>query len=284
MITGYEEAIDKQVFKGSTAVWMQTKVGGIHQAHKNLINFAKGVGDPRVVVILVDSKWINRYWFKGDTSIPYSTPSDEQISALEEMGVVPIHWKHPHLTEEYRISRLEWAKKEIKPYESELILPRKIDIAILFCAMFNDLRPEHSLLGHFVGGPGIDHFFLLDYSKDKGFKKYPKNRVLYPKVEKDPLTGLRYQSTTDLLSKDRFEYLPRVRDVIDEARPRFKKGLNQDLVVELNKKIDSKLVRFEDIILYTGGIFGTARLENIGIHVFNPDGGSVLLEDLTLYV
>jgi hypothetical protein len=123
------------------------------------------------------------------------------------------------------------------------------------------------------------------YGKDSRFKKFPGNRILYPVVERDPVTGLRFQTNTEYLTPGQMDSCKELRSVIDNNRARYVKGLNTALVEELNSTYASRLWKFSEIALYQDGIFGKSKIEHTAVLFQDFTTGKLMLaiEEMEYY-
>lgn len=270
MLYTYKEAIEQNIINNSVRVVMQAKNVPIHQGHINLINFAKQYGN--VVVIIRDFKWLMTFCLYG---MPESQVIPElmnvQLESLKPLGVNIIYQGEQQLksevlknmTNEVQVEWLNSAKEKVKPFEDQLILQRKINLCIIQemrIKIWNSIYGTKIPFSYSVTGLDVDYF----YSKVAClgiFTNWPNNRILYPYRDIDPETGFNYQYANSILTLEQKKSCLELREIIEGVKHSYVKGLNTELVDEINSKYPNKLWKMNDIAVLRDGIFGTSVLE-----------------------
>jgi len=265
----YNEAINQKVLDNSVVIVMQTKNAPIHTGHKNLINFAKQYGN--VVVLIRNLRWFTRFCFTGEKSLQEVFDISSQVESLEALGVQIVYQDlnadlnlNAMMTEEVRTEWLASARKKVKPFENQLILERKINLCVLqeirvniWRTLYGDTLP----FAFSVVGPDVDYFYAKA-ACDGAFTNWPANKILYPNRETDPETGFTYQTLLlNALTYEQKTICLELRQILDSVKYRFVKGLNTDLVNELNAQYSGARWRMKDIAILTDGIFGASTIE-----------------------
>lgn len=267
MLYTYKEAIEQNIINNSVRVVMQAKNVPIHQGHINLINFAKQYGN--VVVIIRDFKWLITFCLLGAKNTMIEENISEQVKSLEEIDVPIVYHRldldtlQNSITNEVRIGWLNSAKEKVKPFKDQLILKRKINSCIIQemrIKMWSLFYGTEVPFSYSVTGLDVDYF----YSKVAClgiFTNWPNNRILYPYRDIDPETGFNYQYANSILTLEQKNSCLELREIIEGVKHRYVKGLNTELVDEINSKYPNKLWKMNDIAVLRDGIFGTSVLE-----------------------
>lgn len=263
----FKNAIARGVLDDAVTVGIQTKKYPIHQGHIDLINFAKQYGN--VVVTINDLDWLRHFINSHPGSREQETPSQSQLDSLKPLGVKVVHQKFSFSDEE-KIELVKKANAIIEPLKNQLILQRKIEICRSYCVRFLQFLSEKKKpsIKYLVSGPDVDYFFLKEAFKDNtdtGTLRFPKNKILYPKVSKDPNTLLRYQTSSAVLTPEEIGSCKELAKIISRVREKFIKGSNISLVNNLNMDYSNKPWRIGDITVFKDGIFGESILEVIGL-------------------
>jgi hypothetical protein len=286
----YNEAISKNILKDSVIVVMQAKNVPIHRGHINLINFAKQYGN--VVVLIRDFKWFVRFCFLGIKDTEIEEDIRQQVESLESLGIQVVYQPLIPESQAFIASnimtdkvRIEWfnsAKEKVKPFEDQLILQRKINSCILLEMRINFWKVVHGETIPFsssVVGLDVDYFYAKIVCKN-AFTNWPQNRIMYSSRDVDPETGFNYQTSTSSLTPEQRTSCLELREIIDGVRHRYVKGLNTELVNEINSNYPNKLWKMNDIAVLRDGIFKTSVLECLSFLFVAQDSSIIIVEDI----
>lgn len=259
-----------------TTVPMNQHSSGLHEGHLQLVELAKSVGDRIVVPITSNRNWYD-YVIDGTILIAEDTDISKQLKDIESLGAYPLVAAPIEISNEKRI---EWRKKAedvlkgfkeytLTPYFYRLVLGLTMDLC-------RQIERSSGKVKYMVRGPELHSFLTKAIKPILGSKV---EVIIYPKIVKHPDSGIKLQSGLSRIDSFYYKDIYRLRNMIDGAKDKFKRGLNVDLTKELNSSYKHKPWTIESILNLEGGIIPGA-LKIIRFEFPAKKGGTVILEDV----
>lgn len=255
----------------------------IHKGHRELIEYAKSLGDVTVVLI---PRFRNQVAHLLDNiTIEYDEDLTEQINSIKELGVKVKLREFLTIDSETRTRLLPEAQEFVELYKDELLLERfyRRAISTLMTILVKSEIEENRKISTSIYGPEVINFFFKSVGKLLGNSEY----FIFPKVVKHTKTRIRYQGVYNKVPSEIRESVLELRDVIDSAKPYYKIGSNVSLINELNISYKDKVWEVYDIGVFEGGMVD-GRLETTSFRFPLPDkpgtkGNSILIEEIDYY-
>jgi len=264
---------------------MAGKNAKIHMGHRELIEYAKSLGD--VTIVLTPKFRSQVAYLLDDITMGYDEDLTEQINSIKELGVKVEVKEFLKIDPEThtRTRLLLKAQAMVELFKDELLLERFYRKAV-YAVMAYLVRWETGKTrgpGTTIYGPEVVNFFFKSVGKLLG----KSDRLIFSKVVKHTETKVRYQGAYDIVPSGIRDSVLELRDVIDSAKSHYKVGSNISLVNELNISYKEKVWDVYDIGVFEGGIVD-GRLETTSFRFPLPDkpgtkGSSVLIEEIDYY-
>jgi len=256
----------------------------IHKGHRELIEYAKLLGD--VIVVLVPKFRDQVARLIDNVTIEYDEDLTEQINSIKELGVEVIVKEVLKIDLEIRSRLLPKAQSLVELYRDELLLERFYRRAV-YGVMAALVRLEVGKTQKFdttIYGAEVINFFFKSVGKLLGKSGY----LIFPEIVKHDETRIRYQGVYNKVPSEMINSVLELRDVIDSAKPYYEVGSNVSLVNELNTSYKENVWKVHDIGVFEGGMID-GRLETTSFVFPLPDepgakGSSIIMEEIDYHV
>jgi hypothetical protein len=184
-----------------------------------------------------------------------------------------------------RQKALDFASAFMEPYKDTLILDRYIQVATLLVAgthlrrkIWKDQMLKSKIpIEAAARGPSVISFFLAQVNPKLGRPPC----YVYPKIVKDPRTGIQFQSSINQILGSHRPALERLPMVLGEFKDRLKVGRNLELEKEINGSYYYTPWKIQEIAVFEGGMV-PGRLEVVSFR-FPCLRGSILIEVTEYY-
>lgn len=251
----------------------------LHEGHRELFKYGKSFGDIEALVY-IDLPKIWKYFSTGEKKDPIEdTDLSKLLSDLDELDIKHDCRSISHLPDLKEEDRTKCYKEglNLAIQHRDILLSNRYDDIIARRYVVSKLvhsRPNVDILC----GPEIPYFFRRNFNKDFG-----GDRQVYimPKMVQDPDIGIRYQIYKDL-AVTHYSDIGRIKYMIDGARPFFKPGINDKLVLELQEAYSTRSWKLRDILIYEGD-FVDGRLEVVSVSLPHPTRGGTIILDSMIY-
>lgn len=253
--------------KSKILVPIQDHKDGLHEGHRRLIQAAKGLGNP-LILIAPNLRELADYFLTGRKITPTKGKTEED---LNKIGVESYRSVYAEITESERLDKLSRAKAYVNLYNEFLCHDMYKELAVVF--LMSLFTRESSNYGIFFRGPEVINFFLKHICK-----LFEIDVCIYKEIVRDEALGVKASGRLGGLKEHEAE-IARIPHILGGCRSQLKIGSNLKLTEELNVSYGRpwKLI---DIIVHEGKMVDGGRLET-ALFSFRTKFGLEILEEVT---